>query len=104
MKNYRTLEEIIASLPPERQKRVAEGTQALILETCLHMIREEMCWSQKQLAEAMGISQPAVTAIEQRGNEIKLGTLKRYIEALGGTLSLQIDFPDGVKHIQLEKP
>ncbi|MCT4706823.1 helix-turn-helix transcriptional regulator [Enterobacteriaceae bacterium H11S18] len=104
MKGYTTLEELIARRSPESQKRIKEGTQALILETCLHMIREEMGWSQKQLAEAMGISQPAVTAIEQRGNEIKLGTLKRYIEALGGTLSLQIDFPDGVKHIQLEKP
>ncbi|WP_435952958.1 helix-turn-helix domain-containing protein [Dryocola sp. BD626] len=99
MKNYKTLEEMLAQLPPERQKRVAEGTQELILESCLHLIREEMGWSQKQLALAMGISQPAVTAIEQRGNEIKIGTLKRYVEALGGTLSLQIEFPESVKHL-----
>lgn len=99
MKNYKTLEEMLAELPPERQKRVAEGTQELILESCLHLIREEMGWSQKQLALAMGISQPAVTAIEQRGNEIKIGTLKRYVEALGGTLSLQIEFPESVKHL-----
>lgn len=100
-KGYRTLDEIIATLSPERQKRVAEGTEALILETCLHMIREQMGWSQQQLADAMGISQPAVTAIEKRGNEIKLGTLKRYIEALGGKLSLQIEFPDGVKQLKI---
>jgi DNA-binding XRE family transcriptional regulator len=99
MKNYKTLDEMLAELPPERQKRVAEGTQELILESCLHLIREEMGWSQKQLALAMGISQPAVTAIEQRGNEIKIGTLKRYVEALGGTLSLQIEFPESVKHL-----
>lgn len=100
-KGYRTLDEIIATLSPERQKRVAEGTEALILETCLHMIREQMGWSQQQLADAMGISQPAVTAIEKRGNEVKLGTLKRYIEALGGKLSLQIEFPDGVKQLKI---
>lgn len=100
-KGYRTLDEIIATLSPERQKRVAEGTEALILETCLHMIREQMGWSQQQLADAMGISQPAVTAIEKRGNEVKLGTLKRYIEALGGKLSLQIEFPEGVKQLKI---
>ncbi len=100
-KGYRTLDEIIATLSPERQKRVAEATEALILETCLHMIREQMGWSQQQLADAMGISQPAVTAIEKRGNEVKLGTLKRYIEALGGKLSLQIEFPDGVKQLKI---
>ncbi|MCT4702555.1 helix-turn-helix transcriptional regulator [Enterobacteriaceae bacterium H20N1] len=101
MKGYTSLEELIARRSPESQKRIAQGTQELILETCLHLIREEMGWSQKQLAEAMGISQPAITAIEQRGNEIKLGTLKRYIEALGGTLSLQIEFPEGVKHVEV---
>ncbi|HKM95598.1 MAG TPA: helix-turn-helix domain-containing protein [Buttiauxella sp.] len=100
-KGYRTLDEIISTLSPERQKRVAEGTQELILECCLHMIREQKGWSQQQLAEAMGISQPAVTAIEKRGNEVKLGTLKRYIEALGGKLSLQIEFPDGVKQLKI---
>lgn len=46
-------------------------------------------------------SQPAVTAIEKRGNEVKLGTLKCYIEALGGKLSLQIEFPDGVKQLKI---
>lgn len=98
---YTTLEELIARRSPESQKRIAEGTQELILECCLHMMREQKGWSQQQLAEVMGISQPAVTAIEKRGNEVKLGTLKRYIEALGGKLSLHIEFPDGVKQLSI---
>lgn len=98
---YTTLEELIARRSPESQKRIAEATQELILESCLYMMREQMGWSQQQLADAMGISQPAVTAIEKRGNEVKLGTLKRYIEALGGKLSLQIEFPDGVKQLKI---
>ncbi|BCG08806.1 MULTISPECIES: helix-turn-helix domain-containing protein [Buttiauxella] len=98
---YTTLEELIARRSPESQKRIAEETQELILECCLHMMREQKGWSQQQLAEVMGISQPAVTAIEKRGNEVKLGTLKRYIEALGGKLSLHIEFPDGVKQLSI---
>jgi hypothetical protein len=43
----------------------------------------------------MGISQPAITQLEQRGNELKIATLKRYIEAMGGKLSLDVELPTG---------
>jgi len=43
----------------------------------------------------MGVSQFAVTLIERRGNEVRLATLKRYIETMGGKLSLAVDLPDG---------
>ncbi|EGT3611673.1 XRE family transcriptional regulator [Morganella morganii] len=41
------------------------------------------------------MSQPAITQIEQRGNDVKLATLKRYIEAMGGKLSLTVELPTG---------
>lgn len=59
------------------------------------MMREELQLSQKQVADAMGISQPAVTQLEQRGNDLKLATLKRYVEAMGGKLSLDVELPTG---------
>jgi hypothetical protein len=43
----------------------------------------------------MGVSQPAVTQIEQRGNELKIATLKRYIEAMGGKLCIDVELPTG---------
>ncbi|OOO79700.1 transcriptional regulator [Shigella sonnei] len=67
----------------------------MILETGLQMMREELQLSQKQVADAMGISQPAVTQLEQRGNDLKLATLKRYVEAMGGKLSLDVELPTG---------
>ncbi|ECN8698861.1 helix-turn-helix transcriptional regulator [Salmonella enterica subsp. enterica serovar Enteritidis] len=67
----------------------------MILEVGLQMMREELQLSQKQVAEAMGISQPAVTKLEQRGNDLKLATLKRYVEAMGGKLSLDVELPTG---------
>ncbi|ECL4818669.1 XRE family transcriptional regulator [Salmonella enterica] len=33
--------------------------------------------------------------LEQRGNELKLATLKRYIEAMGGKLSPDVELPTG---------
>ncbi|WP_097414647.1 helix-turn-helix domain-containing protein [Escherichia coli] len=69
--------------------------EEMILEVGLQMMREELQLSQKQVAEAMGISQPAVTKLEQRGNDLKLATLKRYVEAMGGKLSLDVELPTG---------
>ncbi len=51
--------------------------------------------SQTEMARQMGIAQPSVAAIEQRGNEMKISTLKRYVEALGGTVRLDVELPDG---------
>lgn len=91
----RTLDEVIASRSPESQARIKEMTDEAVLETGLQMMREELQLSQKHVAEVMGISQPAVTQLEQRGNELKLATLKRYIEAMGGKLSLDVELPTG---------
>ena len=91
----RTLDEAIASRSPESQARIKEMADEMILEVGLQMMREELQSSQKQVAEAMGISQPAVTKLEQRGNDLKLATLKRYVEAMGGKLSLDVELPTG---------
>lgn len=91
----RTLDEVIAARSPESQARILDIADEMILETGLQMMREELQLSQKNVAEAMGISQPAITQLEQRGNDLKVSTLKRYIEAMGGKLSLDIELPTG---------
>ncbi|MBG6245592.1 transcriptional regulator [Candidatus Symbiopectobacterium sp. 'North America'] len=91
----KTLKEFIAAQSPASQARIKEMADEMILETGLQMLREELQLSQKTVADAMGIKQPAITQIEQRGNDVKLATLKRYIEAMGGKLSLTVELPDG---------
>ncbi|EPJ0730890.1 helix-turn-helix domain-containing protein [Morganella morganii] len=91
----RTLDDVIAARSPESQARIKEIADELILETGLQMMREELQLSQKHVAEIMGVSQPAITQLEQRGNDLKLATLKRYIEAMGGKLSLDVELPSG---------
>ncbi len=95
----KTLREAIAARSPESQARIKEMADEMILETGLQLLREEMQVSQKKLAELMGVSQPAITQIEQRGNDVKLATLKRYIEAMGGKLSLTVELPEGVGRV-----
>ncbi|WP_343552242.1 helix-turn-helix transcriptional regulator [Pantoea sp.] len=89
------LEELIAQRSPESQQRIKNKAEQKIIEIRLRQLREEMELSQMQLAEKMGISQPAIAAIEARGDEIKLSSLKKYVEALGGKLSLNVELPTG---------
>lgn len=91
----KTLDQVIAARSPESQARIQDMADEMILETGLQMMREELQLSQKSVADAMGVSQPAVTQLEQRGNELKIATLKRYIEAMGGKLSLDVELPSG---------
>lgn len=93
------LEELIAQRSPESQERIKNKADQKILEIRLRQLREELELSQVQLAEKMGISQPAIAAIEARGDEIKLSSLKKYVEALGGKLSLNVELPTGDRRI-----
>lgn len=94
-----TLNQFLSELPVERQKAIQEKADELILETGIAMLREELNLSQQQIANLLGISQPAVVQIEQRGNDIKLATLKRYVEAMGGKLSLSVELPTGASRV-----
>ena len=69
-----------------------------IFELRLAQLRQTVEMSQHDIAVVLGISQPSVANLEKRGHEVKISSLKRYIEALGGKLSLDIELADG-RHI-----
>ena len=41
------------------------------------------------------MKQPTVSDMERPGHDIKLSSLKRYVEATGGKLSIDVELPDG---------
>ena len=57
--------------------------------------REPLNLTQTDLAQALGGRHPTVSDVEQPGRDIRLSSLKRYVEASGGKLPLDIDLPDG---------
>lgn len=95
MKGGKTYEEMMASHSPESQKRILEGTERLQEEYLMTRIRRDLGMSQAELAASLGVSQPVISKIEKVRQNIGLFTMKRYIEALGGKLSLQVEMPTG---------
>jgi HTH-type transcriptional regulator / antitoxin HipB len=53
--------------------------------------REELGWSQRQLAERAGMSQPGVARFEAGGTNPTLPLLERLAQALGLTLNVSLD-------------
>ncbi|WP_033258994.1 MULTISPECIES: XRE family transcriptional regulator [Kitasatospora] len=64
-------------------------------------IRREQDLTQTEVAELIGVTQPNVSRLERGDLEgTSLGTLREYVEALGGRLHLVADFGDRRLRIQ----
>jgi len=90
-----TLDEMIKDVSPERKLKIEARAEEMIIEISLAKMREELKLSQMQLAEALGVSQPSVARMENADNDPRLSTLKRYVAALGGELSIDVKLPSG---------
>ena len=56
-------------------------------------LRKALQLTQVTLARELGITQDGVSRLEQR-SDLLLSTLRRTVEAMGGSLSLIASFPD----------
>ena len=89
-----SLDEMMATLDPERRRKIEERAVELIAEEMtLRELRKARKLTQVSVARELGISQDAVSRLEQR-SDVLLSTLRRTVEAMGGTLSLIARFPD----------
>lgn len=90
-----TLKELMAKQSAESQECITEKVEILRQAVALNMLREELNLSQAELASAMGVKQPTIAKMEQADNDPRLSTLKRYVTALGGELSIDVKLPTG---------
>lgn len=90
-----TIKELMAKQSPESQERIAAKVEEMRQTIALSMLREELNMSQTEMAAAMGVKQPTVAKMEQADNDPRLSTLKRYVAALGGELSIDVKLPTG---------
>ncbi|MEO0036263.1 MAG: hypothetical protein RLZZ501_2286 [Pseudomonadota bacterium] len=89
----RTLDEVMDSLPDERRHAIEARAEDLMAEAeGLRALRALADRTQEQLADALGIKQPSVHKIE-RQTDLYLSTLRRFVEAAGGTLELRVNLP-----------
>jgi hypothetical protein len=89
----RTLEELLDALSPEDRAAVEARSAELHAEVeGLKALRKLAARSQEQIAQSLGVKQPAIVKIE-RQTDLYLSTLRRFVEAAGGTLELRVELP-----------
>jgi DNA-binding XRE family transcriptional regulator len=74
--------------------RVKATKRVMRLQVALARLREGRGMSQASVAEELGTSRPNVSRIENEV-DVRLSTLERYVEALGGRLEIHAVFDDG---------
>jgi DNA-binding XRE family transcriptional regulator len=84
------LEQLMADLPAKR--RAAIEARAGNLAT-LKDLRRAAQQTQQDLAAALGVGQDTISRLEKR-SDMLLSTMRRYVEAMGGTLELVAQFPN----------
>ena len=90
---YRELHDRVAERPGAAE-RLASLRLETLAEIGLHELRRSFERSQTDLAAEMGISRPAVSQLE-RGEDLKVSSLRSYLDSLGARLRILAIFDDG---------
>ncbi|HEY6770295.1 MAG TPA: transcriptional regulator [Candidatus Sulfotelmatobacter sp.] len=90
----KTLEEKLKEISPKRQEKIKARTRELAArEMSLRELRHAVNKTQKTLARTLNMGQDGVSRLEKR-SDLLLSTLRNYVEAVGGSLTLVAQFPD----------
>ena len=80
----------------EQMDEARAETQAVIDSYNLRQARKASGMTQVELAKTMGVSQNRISRMENGDlGSMSLDTLRRYVEALGGRLTLVAELPSG---------
>ena len=86
--------ELKGSLGTTRLEKVEVKTKTMLAEMLLPELRKHSGLTQKEVATVLGISQPGLSKMEQQ-DDMRIGTLSKLIEAMGGTLEIIAYLPQG---------
>jgi transcriptional regulator with XRE-family HTH domain len=90
----KSLDQKMQEIGQDRQRRVGlRAAQLIAQEMSLRDLRHALHKTQKAVANKLGMGQDGISRLEKR-SDILLSTLRGYVEAIGGSLSLVAEFPD----------
>jgi transcriptional regulator with XRE-family HTH domain len=76
-----------------REKIEARAAQLIAEEMSLRDLRKARRLTQGSIAEVLNLGQEGISRLEKR-SDLLISTLRNYVEAMGGSLSLVAEFPD----------
>ena len=90
----KTLEQKLKEISRKKRQKIKVGTRQLVArEMSLQELRHAVSKTQKTVARTLNMGQDGVSRLEKR-SDLLLSTLRNYVEAVGGNLTLVAQFPD----------
>jgi DNA-binding XRE family transcriptional regulator len=89
-RSYNEIDDYIAAFSDEERQEYAAAATALDLASILYQIRRERGLTQHQAAERAALKQQAISRLEKAASNVQLGTLQRYLGALGYHLEISV--------------
>ncbi|MEM8110635.1 XRE family transcriptional regulator [Morganella morganii subsp. sibonii] len=87
----KSLRQLLAEEKPEVVAAARVQADEILLNIHLAELREKVNKTQVEMAQALGIKQPTVAGMEKPGRDVKLSTLRRYVDAIGGKLNIDVE-------------
>ena len=94
MAGHRSINVLRDKMGPERSAKAKARAQKMQAEMLLAELRKLGGITQVELAEKLGIRQPAVSQLEQQ-DDMQISTLQRIVKALGGDLEITVRLQGG---------
>jgi Helix-turn-helix domain len=89
-----SLKTVMDNLPPEQRARVEKrATELIAEEMTLRDLRKAREFTQIRMGELLNMRQENVSRLERRA-DLLVSTLQSYVAAMGGELSLVVEFKD----------
>lgn len=94
MSKGKNLQSIWDNLPEERKQLIQARTEELETEyLSLQELRKAAGLTQAEISRILQIPQPNVSRLEKE-SDMLLSTLKNYIHAMGGNLTISVELPN----------
>lgn len=89
-KPYNEIDDYIAAFSEEERQEYVAAATALDLAGLLYQLRQKKGLTQRSVAERTGLKQQAISRLEKAASNTQLGTLQRYLGALGYHLEISV--------------
>jgi predicted XRE-type DNA-binding protein len=89
-KPYNEIDDYIATFSDEERQEYVAAETALDLTSILYRIRQERGLTQREAAERAALQQQAISRLEKAASNIQLGSLQRYLSALGYHMEIRV--------------
>jgi DNA-binding XRE family transcriptional regulator len=87
---YNEIDDYVAAFSEEERQEYIVADMALDLASTLYHLRQAQGLTQREAAERAGLKQQAISRLEQAASNIQLGTLQRYLGALGYSIEISV--------------